>query len=51
MVLKLGTIRAVDQKHLESSEIRCWRRMEKVSWTDRARNEVLHRVEEERNIL
>jgi hypothetical protein len=29
----------------------CWRRMEKISWTDRVRNEdVLHRVEE-RNIL
>jgi hypothetical protein len=24
---------------------------EKVSWTDRVRNEVLHRVKEERNIL
>jgi hypothetical protein len=30
----------------------CWRRMEKISWTDRVRNEeVLHRVKEERNIL
>jgi hypothetical protein len=30
----------------------CWRRMEKISWTDRMRNEeVLHRVKEERNIL
>jgi hypothetical protein len=29
----------------------CWRRMEKISWTDRVRNEeVLHRVKEERNI-
>jgi hypothetical protein len=28
------------------------RRMEKISWTDRVRNEeVLHRVKEERNIL
>jgi hypothetical protein len=25
--------------------------MEKISWTDRGRNEVLHRVKEERNIL
>jgi hypothetical protein len=25
--------------------------MEKISWTDRGRNEVLKRVEEERNIL
>jgi hypothetical protein len=29
----------------------CWRRMEKISWTDCVRNEeVLHRVKEERNI-
>ena len=25
--------------------------MEKISWTDRVRKEVLHRVKEERNIL
>jgi hypothetical protein len=30
----------------------CWRRMEKISWTDRVRNEeVLQRVKEQRNIL
>jgi hypothetical protein len=30
----------------------CWRRMEKISWTYRVRNEeVLHRVKEETNIL
>jgi hypothetical protein len=46
------TIRAVDQKYLESSEMLCWRRMEKISWTDRVRNEeVLLRVKEQRNIL
>jgi hypothetical protein len=28
------TILAVDQKHLESFEMWCWRRMEKISWTD-----------------
>jgi hypothetical protein len=47
-----GTFRAVDQKQLESSEMWCWRRMEKNSWTDRVRNgEVLLRVKEQRNIL
>jgi hypothetical protein len=35
------TLRAVDQKHLESFEMWCWRRMEKIGWTDRVRNEVL----------
>jgi hypothetical protein len=45
------TLRKVDQKHLESFDMWCWRRMEKISWTDRVRNEeVLHRVEE-RNIV
>jgi hypothetical protein len=45
-------LRKVDQKYLESFEMLCWRRMEKISWTDRVRNEeVLHRVKEERNIL
>ena len=42
------TLRAVDQKHLESFEMWCGRRMEKISWTDHVRNE---RVKEQRNIL
>jgi hypothetical protein len=37
------TLRAVDQKHLESSEMWCWRRMEKISWTDHVRN-ILHEI-------
>jgi hypothetical protein len=45
------TLLAVDQKHLESYEMWCWRRMEKISWTDHVRNEVLLRVKEQRNIL
>jgi hypothetical protein len=33
-------------------EMWCWRRMEKISWTDHIRNEeVLFRVNEQRNIL
>jgi hypothetical protein len=43
-------LREVDQKQLESSEMWCWRRMEK-SWTGHVRNEVLLRVKEKRNIL
>jgi hypothetical protein len=46
------TLRAADQKHLESFEMWCWRRLEKISWTDHVRNEeVLFRVKEERNIV
>ena len=44
------TLQAVDQKHLGSFETRCWRRMEKICWTDHVRNEVLLRVKEQRNI-
>ena len=51
MVLKLGALRKLDQKYLERFEVWCWRMMEKVSWTDHVRNEVLHRVKVERNIL
>ena len=32
-------LRAVDQKQLESFEMWCWRRMEKISLTDHVRNE------------
>jgi hypothetical protein len=45
------TLRKVDQKYLESFDMWCWRRMGKMSWTDRMKNEVLHRVKEEGNIL
>jgi len=45
------TLRAADQKYLESFEMWCWRRME-ISWTDHVRNEeVLLSVNEQRNIL
>jgi len=44
-------LRTVGQKYLKRFEMWCWRRMEKISWTDRARNkEVLERVKERRNI-
>ena len=40
------------KKSLESSEMWSWRRMKKVSRTDRVKNEeVLHRVKEEKSVL
>jgi len=46
------TLRAVDKKHLQSFEMWCRRRMEKISWTDHVKNEeVLLRVKEQRNTL
>ena len=45
------TLRAVDQKHLESFEMWCWRRMEKIIWTDHVRNEeILLRVKEQKYV-
>jgi hypothetical protein len=39
-------------KQLESYEKLCWRRMEKIGWTDHVRNEeVLLRVKEQKNML
>jgi hypothetical protein len=46
------TLREIDQDCRDRYAMRCWRRMEKISWTDRVRNEeVLHVVKEETNIL
>jgi hypothetical protein len=46
------TLRKIEQKYLESFEMWYLRRMEKISWTDRVRNEeVSQGVKEERNIL
>jgi len=45
-------LRNVYQKYPGSFKMWCWRRMEKISWTDRVRNEVVvHRVKEDRYIL
>jgi hypothetical protein len=48
---EIWALRKVDQKYLESVEIWCWRRMEKISWAERMKNEVLRTVKEERKIL
>jgi len=45
-------LQKIDQKCMEGFEMWCWRRIEKISWTDHARNEeVLYGVKEERNII
>jgi hypothetical protein len=52
MVLQFPTLCEVELKCVESIEMSCWRRMEKISWIDRVKNkEVLHRVIDEKNIL
>jgi hypothetical protein len=45
------TIGKVDQKRLEAFERWCWRRLLKIKWTDKIRNEeVYRRIEEERTL-
>jgi len=45
VVLKLGHLVKWIRNNLKVFEMWCWRRMEKISWTDRVRNEeVFHRV-------
>jgi hypothetical protein len=40
---EMWSLRKEDHKYLENFEVCCWRRMEKISWTVRVRNEeVLH---------
>jgi len=44
-------LRKEHQKYLQSFETWCWRRTEKVSWTDRVKYEELEIVKEETNLL
>jgi len=44
------TFRKIDQIYLGSSEIWCWGRMDKISWTNRVKNEgILLKVDKEKN--
>jgi hypothetical protein len=46
------TLWKLDQEYLESFEMWCWKTMEKISWTERVRDEeVLYRVKEKRNVV
>jgi hypothetical protein len=42
---------SMEKNMFVSFEMWCWTKMVEISWTDRVKNEVLHRVNEERNIL
>ena len=46
------TLRKVFRNYLENFKSWCWRRLEKISWTDRVRyEEELHTAKEKRNIV
>src|SRR6218665_3123065 len=44
-------MRKEDITRLEAFEMKVWRRMEKISWTEHISNEVLKLVEEKRSLL
>jgi hypothetical protein len=45
-------LRKLEQKYLESCEMWCWRRMEKVKWSEKVTNEeLLGRLGEKRILL
>jgi hypothetical protein len=44
-----STLQKIDQKYLEIFEMWYWKWTEKVIWNDGAKNEVLHRMKDERN--
>ena len=47
-----GTLRKVDRKCLDRSEVWFWRSSERIIWSDRMGNEVvLHRGKRDRNVL
>ena len=48
-MLKRGALWKLAQKYLERFEIWRWRKMEKISWTDRVRNEGVLRTDETKN--
>jgi hypothetical protein len=48
---EIWTLRKIDHKFLESFEMCVCKRMEKISWTDLMKNEILRRVKEEGNTL
>ena len=52
MVLKFGSFGQQIRNTWKVFEMGCWRRLEKISWTDHVRNEeVLLRVKEQKNSL
>ena len=45
-------LRKLEHKYLESFEMWCWRRMEKIKWSEKVTNEqVLDRIGEKRTLL
>src|SRR6218665_836105 len=48
---EIRTMRKENITRLEAFEMKVWRKMEEISWTEHISNEVLKLVEEERSLL
>jgi hypothetical protein len=49
--MEAWTIGKTDQKRIEAFETWCWRRVLKIKWTEKVRNEEVHRrIREERTL-
>ena len=49
---KIWTIRKLERKYLESFKIWCWKKMEKIKWTEKVTNEqVLKRIGQNKILL
>jgi len=44
-------LRNVDHIFLKLFFLMCWRKVEKVNWTNRVKKEILHKVKEDRHII
>ena len=52
MLLKLEHLGMYYQKYLNTFEMWCWMKLEKITWTDRVKNEaVLREVKVQNNVL
>jgi len=49
---EIWTLRKLERKYLESFEVRCWRRIEKITWLEKVTNEqVLDHIGEKRTLI
>ena len=51
MAQRPGHLRKLKRKYLQSSEIWCWRRIDKIKWSEKVTNEVLEHIGEEKRLL
>ena len=51
LIFIICTLRKLERKYLESFDMWCWRRMEKIKWLEKVSNEVLKRMGEKMTLL